>query len=113
MEHLPHWWLLLFARAVAENKQLLGYEFTLETCENATHVKNDLSNKQKVHRQEKNFNKIRHISTLKNRITKPFPRFNFQNVTSLTSLLGLKIQFIKYKSSRATDTNSIINNHQN
>jgi hypothetical protein len=25
----------VFARAVAENKQLLGYEFTLETCENA------------------------------------------------------------------------------
>jgi len=35
MEHVPHWWLLLFARAVVDNKQLLGYEFTLETRENA------------------------------------------------------------------------------
>jgi len=32
---LSHWWLRLFARALAENKQLLWYEFTLETCENA------------------------------------------------------------------------------
>jgi len=76
-------------------------------------VKNDQSNKQKVHRQEKIFNKIRHINTLKNTITKQFPQFNFQNVTSLTSLLGLKIQFIKSKSSRATDAISVINKHQN
>lgn len=113
MEHVPLWWLLLSDRAVAENKHFLGYEFTLETCENArtwkmiTQINKTFTDRKAI------LIKFAISVHLKNTITKPFPQFNFQNVTSLTSLMGLKIQFIKYKSLRTTDTNSVINKHQN
>jgi hypothetical protein len=35
MEHVCHWWVLLFVRNIAENKQLSAYDFTLETYKNA------------------------------------------------------------------------------
>jgi len=76
-------------------------------------VKNDQSNKQKIHRQGKKKLIKFAISVHLKHDQKPLPQFNFQNPTSLTNLLGFKIQFMKSKSSRATDANPVINKHQN